>query len=95
MKDPFVSDAFLSEVNREYRAAFDKYTSRKEQGNVEAFVEERRVECLKNMNVWSAVAEQAIVKRDKALLLESLSNLNKWKYIHPSFFLHPVKSNPC
>ena len=41
------------------------------------------MECLKNMNVWSVVAEQAIVKRDSALLIESLSNLNKWEYAKP------------
>ena len=80
MKDSLIADAFLSEVNRNYRAAFDRYHCTRERETVNEFAEQRMIECLKNMNVWSVVAEQAIVKRDKDMLIESLSNLNKWEY---------------
>lgn len=50
------------------------------------------MECLKNMNVWSVIAEQAIVKRDDTLLIESLANLNKWEYALILLF-HLAKSN--
>lgn len=92
MRDGLVADAFLNEVNRHYQSAFNSYSSRKEKGNVDGFVEERMMECLKNMNVWSVIAEQAIVKRDDTLLIESLANLNKWEYALILLF-HLAKSN--
>ena len=77
MGDNALYHASLLENNQNYFLAYDSY----QQCGKTEFTEQRMLSCLKNMNLWSVIAEQAVVKQDTRLLLESFVHLNRWEFL--------------